>query len=293
MHFSTAINRPPFERYSTFLQVTSGCSHHSCRFCSFYDHKFEVSPEEEIIEDLEEMSENVRAQNADRVFLQGADPFVLSTSRLLHIADLIHKHLPNIETIGGYARVDNLKNKSVADLRELKDAGYDRFFFGVESGDDYLLSRMNKGYTSAFAREQLTKLGEADFSWYGAFLTGLGGHGYGDKHALLTAELFNDVHPAMVTTSSLTLFPETPLSAEVKAGTFVEATEIERLQEMRSLVEALTINTVFWSAHVSQPVAFFDRIPDEKAKILAGLDDAIAYADENELRTRREQLKSL
>ena len=49
MHFSSGIVRPPYEAWSTFLQVTSGCSHNKCRFCTFYkDAAFRVSPEEEI-----------------------------------------------------------------------------------------------------------------------------------------------------------------------------------------------------------------------------------------------------
>ena len=36
MHFSSGINRPPYEAADGFLQITSGCSHASCEFCTFY-----------------------------------------------------------------------------------------------------------------------------------------------------------------------------------------------------------------------------------------------------------------
>ena len=49
MHFSSGINRPPYEAADEFLQITSGCSHGSCRFCTFYkDSPFSLSPMEEI-----------------------------------------------------------------------------------------------------------------------------------------------------------------------------------------------------------------------------------------------------
>ena len=52
MHFSCGIVRPPYEAGSCFLQVTSGCSHNKCRFCTFYkEAPFSVSPESEIRED--------------------------------------------------------------------------------------------------------------------------------------------------------------------------------------------------------------------------------------------------
>ena len=48
--------------------------------------------------------------------------------------------------IGGYARVDNLKNKTVEQLKNLYELSY--FYFVMESGDDKLLARMNKSYKS-------------------------------------------------------------------------------------------------------------------------------------------------
>ena len=86
MHFSSGIVRPPYEAWSTFLQVTSGCSHNKCRFCTFYkDAAFRVSPEEEIREDLAELRDF--GAIPERIFLQGADPFLLSYNRLMHIAE--------------------------------------------------------------------------------------------------------------------------------------------------------------------------------------------------------------
>ena len=115
MHFSSGIVRPPYEAYSTFLQVTSGCSHNKCRFCTFYkDAPFCVSPESEIREDLAEL--RATAWLAERLYLQGADPFLLSYEKLRHIADLIHEYLPSVQSIGGYGRVDSVKNKSVEQL---------------------------------------------------------------------------------------------------------------------------------------------------------------------------------
>ena len=81
MHFSCGIVRPPYEAGSCFLQVTSGCSHNKCRFCTFYkEAPFSVSPESEIREDLQEIRDS--GWKVKRIFLQGADPFLLSYDRL-------------------------------------------------------------------------------------------------------------------------------------------------------------------------------------------------------------------
>lgn len=45
MHFSSDINRPPYEARDAFLQITSGCSHGRCAFCTFCkDAPFRISP---------------------------------------------------------------------------------------------------------------------------------------------------------------------------------------------------------------------------------------------------------
>lgn len=55
MHFSSDINRPPYEAQDAYLQITSGCSHGKCGFCTFYkDSPFQLSPME-IKADLKEL----------------------------------------------------------------------------------------------------------------------------------------------------------------------------------------------------------------------------------------------
>lgn len=57
MHFSSGINRPPFEAASAYLQVTSGCSHNKCAFCNMYRGvPFRMTP----LEDIEEYLQTVR-----------------------------------------------------------------------------------------------------------------------------------------------------------------------------------------------------------------------------------------
>ena len=59
MHFASTVVRPPYEAQSMFLQVTSGCSHNACKFCTYYkDAKFSVSPIEEIKSDLQEIKDS-------------------------------------------------------------------------------------------------------------------------------------------------------------------------------------------------------------------------------------------
>ena len=36
MHYTGTIWRPPYEASSLLLEVTAGCTHHKCKFCTLY-----------------------------------------------------------------------------------------------------------------------------------------------------------------------------------------------------------------------------------------------------------------
>lgn len=293
MHFSSGINRPPYEAQSAYLQVTSGCStHNQCAFCSFYkESSFKVSPIDEIKEDLKELRS--RKLNAKRIFLQGADPFVLSYDKLMIIAELIHEYLPTVESIGGYARINNITNKSITELSDLSEVGYSNPYFGIESGDDVILNRMHKGYTSELITEQCSKMDAAGFKYVANFLNGLGGHGYGMKHAHDSAKILNGLKPTMIYASSLTLMPGTPLYKQAQTGEFEEATEVEKLQEMMEFINMLTIPTIFQAVHVSIAVPIVGKIPRDKDEMIAKLQRVIDNTPESRLRSFRESITSL
>ena len=50
MHYTGTIWRPPYEAGSLLLQVTAGCTHHKCKFCTLYadlPFPFRLSPRQE------------------------------------------------------------------------------------------------------------------------------------------------------------------------------------------------------------------------------------------------------
>ncbi|SHO43663.1 radical SAM protein [Anaerocolumna xylanovorans] len=292
MHYSGVLNRPPYESDSILLEVTSGCSHNSCKFCSFYKKvPFRMSPMSEIEEDILEISR--KSPGAERVFLQSAEPFVLNFEKLRDIGIKIRKHLPNCKSIGSYARITNFRNKSVEQLKELRKLGYDGLFIGVESGDNVLLDRMNKGYRAEEAAEQCKKLDEAEITYIITIINGLGGKGYGLDHAVKTAELFNQLHPIIVGMSQLTLFPDTPLNDDVKNGNFEEAGEKERLVELIEFVKRLEIPVFFAGVHVSVTTPAMGNLPKDKEKILAVLNNALINTKEEDLKEYRNNVRSL
>ncbi len=288
MHFSYGINRPHYEGNSAYLQVTSGCSHNRCTYCPFYKKcSFAVSPPAEIEEDVKEIPRHF--YKPERVFLQSADAFAASYDLLMQTAEWIHRYVPSIKSIGGYARIDNFRDKSLQQIRDLRDAGYSVIYIGIESGDDEILRRVDKGYTAAEAREQLEKLTEARLPFVGNFLGGLGGAGYGLSHAQKTAALYDGMFVSMIDVYSLSLQQDTPLWRQKERGEFTEAGEMERLEELLEFIRCLKNETYFLSGHRSVPFQTRARLPEQKEQLIRGIRSFMDSTTETFLQEHRKR----
>ena len=289
MHFSGGINRPPYETADGYLQTAEGCSHNTCLFCTYFkDQKFRKSTIEEIEEDIKEIPATFGAPK--RIFLQGADGYAADYDVLMKTAELLHKYVPSVKTIGGYARIDNFYDKTEEQLRNMAAAGFANPYIGVESGDDVVLKRINKGYTAAHSREQLEKIDAAGLPFIVNFLNGAGGHNYGLTNAQLTAKLYDGLHPTMVNTSMLTVVPGTPLYRAMEKGLYEESTETEKLEEIHELVRCLTNDTIFMNEHASNLFHVQCRILESKEELLSYIRKFMEENDEKKLRQYREYI---
>ena len=289
MHFSSGINCPPYESADGYLQTTEGCSHNHCLFCTYFkDKKFKKSPIEQIEADIKEIPQYFGAPK--RIFLQGVDGFAADYDVLMKTAELLHKYVPSVETIGGYARIDNFYDKTEEQLRNMAAVGYSNPYIGVESGDDVVLKRINKGYTAADAREQLEKIDASGLPYVVNFLNGAGGHGYGLTNAQRTAALYDGLHMTMVNTSMLTVVPGTPLYRAMEKGLYTESTEKEKLEEIHELVRCLNNDTIFMNEHASNLFHVQCRLPEAKEELLVYIQKFMESSDEKELRQYRERV---
>ena len=176
MKYTGLTYRPPFEARSLLLQVTAGCSHNQCSFCTMYrDVPFAVETMEQIEKDLREAREYV--PNITRVFLENGDPFCLSADKLSAIAIKIHEYLPKVETIAMYASIKNIVEKTDEELSLLRSLGINELNIGVESGLDTALKRMNKGYTAEQALHELKRLNAAGMDFVAKIIFGCAGEG--------------------------------------------------------------------------------------------------------------------
>lgn len=197
MRYTGQVYRHPIESDTPLLEVTAGCSHNRCSFCTMYrETKFKISPLEDVIEDIKELRKT--SNNIERIFLINGEPFALPTKMLIEIGELINKYIPEIKTITCYASIKGIKRKSLEELKELRRLNFNQLHIGLETAYDPALKIMNKGFTQKEAYESIEKLITAGFEWDAILMLGVAGKGLGDIHIRQTTELLNKYPPYLV-----------------------------------------------------------------------------------------------
>lgn len=280
MNYEGIVYRPPIEANTFLLQVSIGCAHNKCTYCNMFKEKcFRVLPLSKIEESLKLAKQYYR--RIERVFLVDADAFVLKAELLKSIATLIREYFPECETITMYSSIQNIKSKTIEELKELRRIGINDLYVGIESGSDEVLLKVNKGHTVKEVIEQLDKLNEANIDHASLIMFGIGGKGKGIENAKATAKLLNRVKPKIIINATLAVFEETKLYEEVQNGIFVEASELENLIEEKTFIENLELDeTFFWGNHVSNSTGIAGILGKDKESMIKKVEYSIENFDE-------------
>ena len=289
--------RPPSEANSLLLRVTRGCPWNRCTFCSLYKNiPFERRPLEEIFEDIE----TARALYQDEtrsVFIGDSNSILIKTEDFIQILSALYQAFLGIERVTSYARAKTICKKTPEDLARLRQAGLSRLHVGLESGDRELLSLMQKGATpeEMVAAGQRAKAAGFEYSLY--VLLGIGGEERWEQHAQGTADVLNRIDPHFIRVRTFIPQPGCSLYEEMKAETFRKAGHETILREQRALIEALDITSTYLSDHLSNYIPVNGKLPEDKQRMLAVIDEALAALVEDEtLRkkfARKDSLTSL
>lgn len=274
MKYTGPIYRPPYEAESLLLQVTVGCAHNKCTFCTMYrDVRFSMEKIEQIEKDLQEAQHLYG--NVKRVFLVNGDAFVLSASRLKPIAELIIKYLPDVEVITMYASINNIKGKTDEELHELRELRINELWVGAETGPAATLEYLNKGFTLQDSYYQLEKLNKAGIRFLFGFMFGAAGSGKGLENVRATAKVINATKPMGIVPTSLGAFGESQLAKDVEKGIFEPASELEVLEEQQKLIELIEIETAYMGIHGINTISFDAMLPRDKDQSIAKVNNAI------------------
>ncbi len=275
MKYTGPVYRPPYEANTPLLQVTVGCAHNKCTFCTMYrDVKFERESLEQIEKDLQEAQQLY--PNAQRIFLVNGDAFVLPAKRLKAIAEKIHHYLPSIEKITMYSSINNIKHKSDEDLAELAKLGICDLWVGVETGHREALKYLNKGSLIEDVYKQLERLNKAGITFFYGFMFGAAGKGKGIENAEANAKLINTVKPLGIVPTTLNSNEGTTLANDIAAGSFALATEREVLEEQKRTIELIEVPTFYMGIHVINSLSFDAKLPKEKESSIERINFALS-----------------
>ncbi len=284
MDYVPPLYRPPSEAHSLLIQVTVGCSHNRCTYCDMYRTKtFRPKPWETVQADLQEAGA-IGPQHR-RAFLMDGDALILSTDKLLRVLKGIREHTPWIERVGVYGDTRSVGRKSVQELTALREAGLGIVYHGMESGDDDVLSFIDKGGTAEECVQTAKKLKAAQITHSVMVLLGVGGKQRSDQHAKNTARVLSEMDPPYVGALTTTVVPKTPLATIQAAGDFELPSKFEVLHELRTILAESEFSACRFSAnHASNYLPLRGDLPTDKAALLYALDEVIRSEDERYLK---------
>ncbi len=289
LDYEGAIYRPPSEAHSIILQVTVGCSHNKCTFCtSFKNKRFRIKNQDTVVSDLKKAA-RLYPKNK-RLFIADGDALIMPMHYWQWLMPAIREHLPWVERIGVYATGRAIRKKTVEDLHWLRDYRLGIIYLGVESGDPETLAYVNKDTTAEQLIEAGQKVKAAGISLSVTVLLGIAPTGRSLAHSQHTGQLLTAMNPDYVGALSVILCEGTKLETLVKSGEHHVSTSVEILMELREmLVHTELSKGLFMANHASNYLPLKVEMPQGKTQAINMLDAAI----NGEVHLRPESLRAL
>ena len=289
--FDIGAIRPPSEMTSLLLRITENCTWNKCNFCTLYQNqKFKMRNINDIKKDIdnmfyykelifsriEENKFNIEKAKSDfdnlseiekecytmiyswifegkmkSLFLQDANSIIVKSDILSDIIIYIKNKFPEIEKITTYGRADTLSNIKIEDYMKLKNAGLTRIHSGFESSSDNVLKLINKGTTQLQQIDCGLKIKEANIEFSIYFMPGCGGRKFSYENAIETAKVINKIEPNFIRLRTFVVKYNSYMENLVKQNKFVECTDIEKLKEIKLLIENIdNCNSYIISDHI-------------------------------------------
>jgi radical SAM superfamily enzyme YgiQ (UPF0313 family) len=276
MHYEGNLIRPPSEAHSILLQVTVGCSHHKCTFCSSNEQGlFKIKPDSVIVDDIAFAAAYCKRLN--RVFLCDRDALIVPQERLVAILQEIRRQLPWVTRVGTYANAKSLNLKTSQQLSILKENGLGIIYMGLESGDDITLEKVKKGADSDRMIRMGQKAKAVGLKLSLTVLLGIAGKDRSDIHARETGQVLSAINPDYVGALSLMLIPGTPLYRDYEIGRFQLLNAAEMLRELRTMIAHTDLSGgLFHANHASNYLPIRAKFPQDKPKTLHLIDHALS-----------------
>ena len=271
--FDTPVFRPPSEARSFILRVTRGCAHNKCTYCNMYRGvPFQILKDEEISRQIA-LAAPYGKDKVRRVFLADGDALVLPTAKLLKILQALRDTFPKLQRVSSYAAPKDILRKSEEELRQLKEAGLQLLYYGMETGDDITLKAVNKGVNGEEAIEAGRRVTASGMKLSIMVILGLAGKEGSKRHALETAKAINIMKPTMWSALCLMLYRGSELLDQFERGEFNPLSPAECMEELYTIMENVNLpedkHCLFRSNHISNYIPLAGTLPKDKNRLLA------------------------
>ena len=268
--------RPPAEANNIIIQATYGCSHNACTFCSMYkSKKYEVRNLEELFAEVDVLASSY--PQTTKVFLADGDALSLETSHLVKLLQYLKKAFVKLRRVSVYATAQNLLEKTQEELNLLYKNGLNLVYFGVETGNEELLKKINKGVKADELIQSLNKASRAKIKVSATVILGLGGKAFTQAHSKDTAKIINQTEVTYLSTLQLGLEEDVKEHFLRQFENFEILSDEEVLKEQRSFLEQLhpKNRVIFRSNHASNAFHLAGTFPKDKERLLREVDEAI------------------
>ena len=285
MEFEGIVIRPPSEAESLILQVSLGCSHNRCTFCPTYKgRRFRIKDLEAIKAEIDEAAAYGPFR---KVFLADGDALIIPQPKLKAILEYLQGKIPGLRRVGIYGNAKSILRKSVEELKELKERKLGIVYLGVETGDEELLKKIQKGATSHQMVEAGRRVKEAGITLSATVLLGLAGVDpeKAHQHALETARVLSDIDPDFASALTLMVVPGTPLYDEMRAGRFRVPSPFQLLEELGTLLANANFSRCYFTSnHASNYLPIKARMPKDKDAVVRLIHQVVSSRDSSRLR---------
>lgn len=274
--------RPPAEADSLLIRTTRGCPWNRCHFCTLFKGvRFSIRSVDEIKNDIVSARLHFNGAPFETCFLQDGDSFAMQTKNLIEVLQALKEAFPSLKRISSYGRAQSMMRKSTTEIQEIRDAGLNMLYCGIESGSDKVLEAVHKGVTQDAIIQSALRAREAGMSIMVFVILGLGGKGLSELHIRETAHVLNTINPNSIRMMSLAVKQDTELGKQIANGSFTLLSETEMVTEQRQMIDRLDgIHSHYGNFHGINLLTEIDGVlPEDKAQILSVIDTFLSLGD--------------
>lgn len=275
INYDFPLYRPPAEAKNIIIQATLGCSHNRCHFCSMYKTKrYTIRPLYAVQAEIKALSKMY--PDANKIFLADGDALALPADHLAELLGWLKTSFPKISRVSLYATAQNFLEKSLDELKELRAGGLSLAYFGIETGNNGLLRRIDKGVNADQMIEALHRAHEAGIKISSTVILGLGGVEYSQEHIRDTVRVINASPMNYLSTLQLGLEEGIRERFIGSFDTFTPLNDLQILEEQHALIRQLTPTQriLFRSNHASNALHLSGTLPKDRNRLLEEIEAA-------------------